>query len=78
MSQPRQVMSARRALDVLCAFSAERPEWSVTELSQHPATLPVLVRHGLWSSTNARLRMPRRTRLHCAPPRTPPPGRTWC
>ncbi len=35
MAQPRQVMSARRALDVLCAFSAERPEWSVTEMSQH-------------------------------------------
>lgn len=35
MAQPRQVMSARRALDVLCAYSAERPEWSVTELSQH-------------------------------------------
>src|SRR2546423_13948604 len=35
MAQPRQVMSARRTLDVLCAFSAERPEWSVTEMSQH-------------------------------------------
>ena len=35
MSQPRQVTSARRALDVLCAFSAEHPEWGVTELSQH-------------------------------------------
>jgi DNA-binding IclR family transcriptional regulator len=35
MAQPRQVMSARRALDVLCAYSAERPEWSVTELSLH-------------------------------------------
>lgn len=37
MPQPRQVMSARRALDVLCAFSAERPEWGVTELSKHLA-----------------------------------------
>src|SRR2546423_518759 len=35
MAQPRQVMAARRALDVLGAFSAERPEWSVTEMSQH-------------------------------------------
>ena len=35
MAQPREVMSARRALDVLCAYSAEHPEWSVTELSQH-------------------------------------------
>lgn len=35
MAQSRQVMSARRALDVLCAFSVEHPEWSVTELSQH-------------------------------------------
>lgn len=35
MAKPRQVMSARRTLDVLCAFSAERPEWSVTELSAH-------------------------------------------
>ena len=34
MAQPRQVMSARRALDVLGAFSAERPECSVTEMSQ--------------------------------------------
>src|SRR2546421_12526350 len=35
MAQPRQVMAARRALDVLGAFSAERAEWSVTEMSQH-------------------------------------------
>ena len=35
MAQPRQVMSARRALDVLCAFSAEQPEWGVTQLSAH-------------------------------------------
>jgi len=35
MAQPRQVMAARRALDVLGAFSAERPDWSVTEMSQH-------------------------------------------
>jgi IclR family transcriptional regulator, acetate operon repressor len=35
MAQPRQVMAARRALDVLGAFSAERPQWSVTEMSQH-------------------------------------------
>lgn len=35
MAQPRQVASARRALDVLCAFSAEQPEWSVTGLSEH-------------------------------------------
>src|SRR5919206_1978164 len=35
MAQPRPVMSARRALDVLGAFSAERPEWSVTQMSQH-------------------------------------------
>ena len=35
VSQPRQVMSARRALDVLCAFSEEHPEWSVTDLSRH-------------------------------------------
>jgi DNA-binding IclR family transcriptional regulator len=35
MAEPRQVMSARRALDVLCAFSAEKPDLSVTELSKH-------------------------------------------
>src|SRR5919204_383079 len=35
VAQPRPVISARRALDVLGAFSAERPEWSVTEMSQH-------------------------------------------
>ena len=35
MTQSRQVMSARRALDVLCAFSTEHPEWSVTKLSDH-------------------------------------------
>ena len=34
VAQARQVMSARRALDVLCAFSAERPEWNVTQLSK--------------------------------------------
>jgi IclR family KDG regulon transcriptional repressor len=34
MSEPRQVMSARRALDVLCAYSAEKPELSVKELSE--------------------------------------------
>ena len=35
VAQPRPVTSARRALDVLCAFSADCPEWSVTELSRH-------------------------------------------
>ena len=34
-AQPRQMSSARRALDVLCAFSADCPELSVTELSRH-------------------------------------------
>jgi len=35
MTQPRQVMAARRALDVLSAYSAEHSEWGVTELSVH-------------------------------------------
>ena len=34
MTQPRQTSSERRALDVLCAFSAEHPEMGVTELSE--------------------------------------------
>lgn len=47
MAQPREVVSARRALDVLCAYSAERPEWGVTELSQqlgvHKSTISRLL-----------------------------------
>jgi DNA-binding IclR family transcriptional regulator len=48
MAEPRQIMSARRALDVLCAFSAERPEWGVTELSEqlkvHKSTMSRLLK----------------------------------
>lgn len=47
MVQPRQMSSARRALDVLCAFSADRPEMGVTELSRrlkvHKSTISRLL-----------------------------------
>jgi DNA-binding IclR family transcriptional regulator len=69
VAQPREIHAARRALDVLCAFTPDRPEWGVTELSQllavHKSTMSRLL--STMEATGFVRRMPARGQYTLGP-----------